>query len=85
MGSGEMTRAEFTGFLKKVFQQLCRYSLDGSIHQACMDWRHMREMLDAGEAAYSELKNLCVWNKNNAGMGTLLQVEARTGFRLEKR
>jgi hypothetical protein len=36
----------------------------------CMDWRHMRELLDAGHAAFSELKNLCVWNKTNAGMGS---------------
>ncbi len=30
----------------------------------------MPEMLAAGHAVYSELKNLCVWSKNNAGMGT---------------
>jgi DNA modification methylase len=30
----------------------------------------MPEMLAAGNAVYSELKNLCVWNKTNAGMGT---------------
>jgi DNA modification methylase len=35
-----------------------------------MDWRHMGEMLAAGRAIYGELKNLCVWNKTNAGMGT---------------
>jgi hypothetical protein len=35
-----------------------------------MDWRHMGELLAAGEAVFSELKNLCVWNKNNGGMGT---------------
>jgi DNA modification methylase len=35
-----------------------------------MDWRHMSEMLSAGEAVYTELKNLCVWNKSNAGMGS---------------
>jgi hypothetical protein len=35
-----------------------------------MDWRHMREMLVAGDATYSELKNVCIWNKTNAGMGT---------------
>jgi DNA modification methylase len=35
-----------------------------------MDWRHMREILDAGQRAFSELKNLCVWNKTNGGMGS---------------
>jgi hypothetical protein len=70
MASGEMTRSEFTAFLRKSFQNLAEFSLDGSIHFICMDWRHMREMMDAGEAAYTELKNLIVWAKDNGGMGT---------------
>jgi DNA modification methylase len=70
MGCGEMSEAEFKSFLEAVFRQLAANTTDGSIHQICMDWRHMREMLAAGGAVYSELKNLCVWNKNNAGMGT---------------
>ena len=36
-----------------------------------MDWRHVKEMIAAGEAVYSELKNLCVWAKTNGGMGSL--------------
>src|SRR5260221_2572261 len=35
-----------------------------------MGWRHMWEMLVAGRKVYGELKNLCVWNKANAGMGS---------------
>jgi DNA modification methylase len=70
MASGEMSEGEFTTFLSGVYAQLCRYSTDGSIHQICMDWRHMREMLAAGDANYTELKNVCIWNKTNAGMGT---------------
>ncbi len=31
----------------------------------------MKEILTAGESTYNELKNLCVWNKNNGGMGSL--------------
>jgi hypothetical protein len=31
---------------------------------------HMAEVLTAGKAAYNELKNVCVWNKSSAGMGT---------------
>jgi DNA modification methylase len=46
------------------------HSVDGAIHFQCMDWRHMGEMMAAGESVYSELKNLVVWNKDNAGMGT---------------
>ena len=70
MASGEMSESQFTAFLSSVYGALCKYSTDGSIHQICMDWRHMREMLAAGDANYSELKNVCIWNKNNAGMGT---------------
>jgi DNA modification methylase len=70
MASGEMSESEFTAFLSRVYAALCKYSTDGSIHQICMDWRHMREMLAAGDASYSELKNVCIWNKSNAGMGT---------------
>jgi hypothetical protein len=35
-----------------------------------MDWRHMAEMLNAGDGIYTELKNLIVWAKDNGGMGT---------------
>jgi len=70
MASGEMTSNEFTAFLRSVFDQLVQHSQDGSIHQICIDWRHLREMLDAGESVYSELKNLCIWNKRSAGNGS---------------
>ena len=70
MGCGEMNEAEFREFLEGVFRQLAANTVDGSIHQICMDWRHMNEMLAAGKAAYDELKNVCVWSKRNAGMGT---------------
>jgi DNA modification methylase len=70
MGCGEMSEAEFTAFLKVVFALLAENTVDGSIHQLCMDWRHINEMLGAGRTVYSELKNLCIWNKTNAGMGS---------------
>ena len=53
-----------------MFALLKENTVDGSIHQICMDWRHLSEMIGAGRAVYSELKNLCVWNKSNAGMGS---------------
>jgi DNA modification methylase len=71
MASGEMTEAEFTAFLARACTQLARHSDDGSIHFVCMDWRHLTELLTAGRAAYDEFKNLCVWAKDNAGMGSL--------------
>ena len=71
MASGEMTEAEFTGFLKTVFGHLAGHSADGAIQFIFMDWRHMGQVLDAARGVYSEFKNLCVWNKSNGGMGSL--------------
>jgi DNA modification methylase len=71
MASGEMTTGEFTGFLEQVFHQMAVNSTDGSLHFVCMDWRHMSELLVAGQKVYDELKNLCVWNKDRGGMGAL--------------
>jgi DNA modification methylase len=70
MASGEMSPAQFTQFLKTAFTNLFEFSAGGSIHFICMDWRHMHELLEAGQV-YTEQKNLCVWAKTNAGMGSL--------------
>ncbi len=70
MASGEMTKGEFTTFLKSSYTNLKAFSHVGSIHFICMDWRHMREMEEAADGIYSELKNLNVWVKHNAGMGS---------------
>jgi DNA modification methylase len=70
MASGEMTSEAFADFLTTVFGRLAAYTTNGSIHDVCMDWRHIDEMMTAGRAIYTELKNLCIWNKTNAGMGS---------------
>ena len=84
MASGEMTPAQFTDFLRQVFQNLARFSADGSLHYICMDWRHLMEALVAGKAAYSELKNLCVWAKTNGGMGNLYRSQHELVFVYKK-
>jgi DNA modification methylase len=70
MASGEMSQSEFTDFLRNTFENLTRHAVEGSIHFVCMDWRHMREVMDAADGIYSELKNLITWVKDNGGMGT---------------
>ena len=80
MASGEMSPAEFTAFLQTVFGHLAAYSVDGSIHFQCMDWRHLQEMMAAGGAAYTDLKNICVWAKNNGGMGSLYRSQHELVF-----
>ena len=71
MASGEMDRTQFTAFLGQACRNLAAYSVDGALHYLCMDWRHLDELLAAGREAYSELKNVCVWIKDNCGMGSL--------------
>lgn len=70
MGSGEMSSEAFISFLTSCLQRMKRWSIDGSIHFVCMDWRHIDEISAAGRATYTELKNLIVWVKDNAGMGS---------------
>lgn len=71
MASGEMSPAEFGAFLRQACALLADNSQDGSLHFICMDWRHMQDLLEAAAPVYAELKNLCVWAKDNAGMGSL--------------
>jgi DNA modification methylase len=80
MASGEMSKAEFTEFLIRALSAAATHSSDGSIHFVCMDWRHMGELLAAGEAVYIELKNLCVWAKDNAGMGSFYRSQHELVF-----
>jgi DNA modification methylase len=71
MASGEMNADEFTHFLTQTFELLSTYATPGALMYACMDWRHMTEILTAIHATGSDLLNLCVWIKNNGGMGSL--------------
>ncbi len=70
MASGEMSEAAFVTFLTDSLGAMASVCRDGAIAYVCMDWRHMGELLNAGHAVFSELKNLCVWNKTNGGMGS---------------
>jgi DNA modification methylase len=45
-----------------------------------MDWRHMEELMAAGRSVYSELINLCIWTKDNAGMGSLYRSQHELVF-----
>jgi DNA modification methylase len=68
--SGEMSPSQFIAFLKNWMQLAAQFSFDGSIHYVCIDWRHLTEILAAGNDIYSELKNVVVWAKTNAGQGS---------------
>ena len=80
-----MGKAEFTAFLAQAFRNLTAFSAAGSLHFICMDWRHLEELLAAGAETYDELKNLCVWVKHNAGMGSLYRSQHEFVFVFKQR
>lgn len=71
MASGEMDRDEFTDFEETTFRNIAAHSFPASLHFAFTDWRHLLEMQTAGEAVFSGLKNVVVWDKGRGGMGSL--------------
>ena len=71
MATGEMSEGEFRSFLADTLGAAARLSRDGAIHFVCMDWRHMDDVSAAGRTVYGERLNLCIWNKSNAGLGSL--------------
>ncbi|WP_245284909.1 DNA methyltransferase [Bradyrhizobium sp. th.b2] len=79
-GSGELSKEAFTRFLTLGCTLLAKYSESGAIHFVCMDWRHADELLAAGGGVYSELKNIVVWVKSNAGMGSLYRSQHELVF-----
>jgi DNA modification methylase len=80
MAAGEMTPDQFENFLSTVFGHMANNSTNGSLHYLCMDWRHAREIILAGNRQYDELKNLCVWVKDRAGMGSLYRSQHELVF-----
>jgi DNA modification methylase len=71
MASGEMTTEAFRSFLSETLGACVSVSRDGAVHFVCMDWRHMDDVTAAATDLYGDLLNICVWNKSNAGMGSL--------------
>jgi DNA modification methylase len=71
MAKGELTAPQYQALLQTASSHCARFSKNGSIHFVCIDWRHLRELLAAGAIVYTELKNIVVWAKTNAGMGSL--------------
>src|SRR5712691_2038420 len=71
MACGELGEGQYTDYLGCTFDHLARHTVDGSLHYVFMDWRHLSEILTAGEQAYTELKAVCIWVKDNGGMGSL--------------
>ncbi|MEO9670760.1 MAG: site-specific DNA-methyltransferase, partial [Marinomonas sp.] len=84
MTSGEMNPEQFTTFLTDALKPMAKALREGALLYLCMDWRHMSEMLGAIENCDLKLINLCVWNKNNGGMGSLYRSKHELVFVAKK-
>lgn len=71
MASGEMQPVQFVAFLTDTLRPLQEFSVDGSLHYLFMDKKHALEILTAGAAVYDKHLDILIWNKTNAGMGSL--------------
>lgn len=80
MGSAGMNKADLIAFLAEAMQRMAAHSQAGAIHFVAMDWRGVAAVLEAGEKTYTELKNICVWAKDNAGMGSLYRSQHELFF-----
>jgi DNA modification methylase len=78
--SGEMTSGQYIRFLEEALGLCARHVVDGSISYICMDWRHARELLEAGAAVFDELKNVCVWVKTSPGQGSFYRSQHELVF-----
>ena len=71
MASGELTEEAFCRFLADAFGLMVSHSVEGATFFACMDWRHLFEIISAVRDLGCAPLNLCVWVKTNGGMGSL--------------
>jgi DNA modification methylase len=71
MASGEMKEEEFVVFLRSFLSAALKRTAAGALLYVFMDWRHLFELMTAARLSGLTMVNLCVWNKNNGGMGSL--------------
>ena len=71
MASGEMSRAEFSGFNEAWMAAVLPYLRDGGVFGTFIDWRGAPIVDSAATNLGLVPLNLIVWAKTNAGMGSL--------------
>ena len=82
--SGEMSDSEYQAFLDHTLGLAARHCRDGAIAFSCIDWRHVSAMETAGLRSFGAVLNLCIWSKNNAGMGSLYRSQHELIFVFRK-
>lgn len=71
VGAGEQPLPEFAqSLLRPAFRCMAANAAPGAIAFICSDWRAAPYMHDAAQGVFHEQKNLIVFNKTNAGLGS---------------
>lgn len=71
MAAGEMTKPAFTAFLFDFLEASKPHLVDGALLYVYMDWRNYDALIAAAVNAGLEQKNMLVWCKDNAGLGSM--------------
>ena len=66
--------------LTQTCRLLTRHSVKGSVHYVFTDWRYIEEVLVATNSIYSDLTDLCVWNKGLRQAGRLYAAQHELVF-----
>lgn len=69
MGAKDTTREEIEDLFRKAFTNIAAVVQPGCLVYAFIDFRRLYQMLTAGYATFTELKNIITWIKRNAGLG----------------
>ena len=78
--SGDMPREDFIVLLLDTLGNAAAVLNPGGVLYACIDWRHVGEMIEALETLGLETLNICVWVKTNPGMGSLYRSQHELVF-----
>ena len=78
--SGELNEEKFAVFLSKFLRQARAHSRPGAVQFSFIDWRHIGEMLKAGQSAGLEVTNVCIWDKGVGALGSLYRSQYEMVF-----
>ena len=70
------SRPQFVRFLIAALEQAAGVSRPGAVHFVCSDGKHVRDLIEAGEAVYEAYLDLVIWVKTNAGQGGLYRKQS---------
>jgi DNA modification methylase len=70
MASGEMSEDQFIAFLAAFLQRTKENTKDGAVLFVFTDWQHLYGLMTASREVGLALKNLVVWAKDSAAMGS---------------